>query len=81
MKVRILLFARYAELAGRDELEIEVPPPLTVGDVWRWVGDRFPDLGRLADRPLMACDRAYAQADRPLKGGEEVAFFPPVGGG
>lgn len=81
MKVKVLLFARYAALAGSAELEVDIAPPGTLGEVWRLVGERCPALASLPETPLIACDRTYARPDRRLRGGEEVAFFPPVSGG
>ena len=40
MTVRVLLFARYAELAGTPELEIDLDPDRTVGDLWDRVRER-----------------------------------------
>jgi molybdopterin converting factor subunit 1 len=81
MKMRVLLFARYAELAGVQELEVEVDPDRTVGDLWELLRSRYPALQSVSERPLMACDRTYAEPGKVLGGSAEVAFFPPVSGG
>ncbi|NDG45348.1 MAG: MoaD/ThiS family protein [Gammaproteobacteria bacterium] len=33
------------------------------------------------DRDQLACNKAYADLDRAVQDGDEVAFFPPVTGG
>ena len=81
MTVRVLLFARYAELAGKQELNFDIEPDRTVGELWERIRESFPGLRSVSETPLMACDSSYSAANRSLMGAEEVAFFPPVSGG
>jgi molybdopterin converting factor subunit 1 len=81
MKVRVLLFARLRELASRDALELDLPEGSTAGEVWHRLQETVEGLRAYAPPPLMAIDQAYASPDVVLRGGEEVAFFPPVSGG
>ncbi|MGH9748750.1 MAG: MoaD/ThiS family protein [Candidatus Polarisedimenticolia bacterium] len=80
MKVTVLLFARFRELAGSSAVEVEVPEGATLASVWAAVVERAP---RLKDQgaPLLARDRAYARPQDPVIGRQEIAAFPPVGGG
>jgi MoaE-MoaD fusion protein len=74
VKVRIRLFAGLRERAGWSEREVDAGP--TVGDVWGELG--------LGDEPaglLYAVNQEYAERDRPLAEGDEVALIPPVSGG
>ena len=80
MTVRVLLFARYQEAAGRGVIEVEVPEGATIGAVWEAIRERVPAL-RGENAPLMALDRAYASPDQPVGRSREVAFFPAVSGG
>lgn len=71
--VKVKLFAGLRELAGWSEREVEAA---RVGDVW-------PALG-LGDEPgglLYAVNKEYAERDRALADGDEVALIPPVSGG
>jgi molybdopterin synthase catalytic subunit/molybdopterin converting factor small subunit len=73
MTVHVRLFAGLRERAGWAAREIDAR---TVADVW-------PALG-LGDEPeglLYAVNREYAERDRELKDGDEVALIPPVSGG
>ena len=79
--VKILLFARYAEIAGSRELEVDLPASRTVGEVWNSVREKFPALAEIREIPLVACDRKYSRLSHRVREGEEIAFFPPVGGG
>jgi len=71
--VTVRLFAGLRERAGWSRREIEAA---TVADVW-------PALG-LGDEPgglLYAVNKEYAERDRALAPGDEVALIPPVSGG
>jgi MoaE-MoaD fusion protein len=73
MTVRVRLFAGLRERAGWSQREVDAA---TVGDVW-------PALG-LGDEPqglLYAVNKEYAERDRALAEGDEVALIPPVSGG
>ena len=73
MAVTVRLFAGLRERAGwaRRELDVE-----RVADVWAALG-----LGEEPEGLLYAVNREYAERDRPLADGDEVALIPPVSGG
>jgi MoaE-MoaD fusion protein len=71
--VTVRLFAGLRERAGWSRREIDAA---TVADVW-------PAL-QLGDEPaglLYAVNKEYAERDRALAPGDEVALIPPVSGG
>ena len=72
--IRVRLFAGLRERAGWSERELDGIERLS--DVW-------PAL-RLGDEPaglLYAVNREYAEPERELADGDEVALIPPVSGG
>ncbi len=71
--VRVRLFAGLREQAGWSERELEAA---TVGEVWPALG-----LGAEPEGLLYAVNREYAERDRELHDGDEVAVIPPVSGG
>lgn len=80
LKIRVLLFARYAELIGQTELELAVGAPATVRTVLdslraRAGGEQLPPA------PMVARNREQAQLDTALEDGDEVAVLPPLAGG
>jgi molybdopterin converting factor subunit 1 len=79
--VRVRLFARYAELAGTDVLEVELPPPATVADVVARVRAATPGAAALPPQPLVAVNLRHARPDTPVAPGDEVAVLPPLSGG
>ena len=74
MRVTVKVFAGLRERAGWAERDLE--NVARVGDVWAAL-----DLGEEPAGLLYAVNRDYADADRALSDGDEVALIPPVSGG
>ncbi len=79
-RVRLLFFARYAELVGRANAEVTLSLPATVADVVRWAR-ALPGGVEIPERPLAAVNLRHARLDTPLADGDEVALLPPLAGG
>jgi molybdopterin synthase catalytic subunit len=73
VSVRVRLFAGLRERAGWSEREVEAA---TVADVWNALG-----LGAEPEGLLYAVNKEYAERERALRDGDEVALIPPVSGG
>jgi MoaE-MoaD fusion protein len=73
VRVRVRLFAGLRERAGWSEREIEAD---TLDQVWSAL-----DLGEEPAGLLYAVNQEYADRDRELAEGDEVAVIPPVSGG
>jgi molybdopterin converting factor subunit 1 len=80
MRIRLLLFASYAELLGTHELTIELNEGASALDALKAVRAR-PGAERLPPKPLLAVNQRYAQPETRLAEGDEVALIPPVAGG
>jgi MoaE-MoaD fusion protein len=78
VEVTVRLFAMLRERAGAPELTLELPDGASVSDA---LASR--ELaGLAAGIPLvMAVNREYADAERVLDPGDELALIPPVSGG
>ncbi len=81
MRVRIRYFASLREAVGVNEEDIELPDGATVAQARALLAERRPALAALLPACAAAVDRAYALAETPLRGGAELAFIPPLGGG
>jgi molybdopterin synthase catalytic subunit len=81
MSVRVLLFAIYADLAGRESVELSLAAPATVGDLLRQLRIAVPGAARIPARPLVAVNQVHAGLDSPVRDGDEVALLPPMAGG
>ncbi|HEY0417049.1 MAG TPA: molybdenum cofactor biosynthesis protein MoaE [Gaiellaceae bacterium] len=71
--MNVRLFAGLRERAGWARRDVEAA---SVGDVWRSL-----DLGDEPEGLLYAVNKEYAERDRVLVDGDEVALIPPVSGG
>lgn len=78
--VRVLLFARYAELLGTDLLELPVAAGTTVGDIVATLRAR-PGGDTLPSQLLCAVNLRQARLTDSVKPGDEVALLPPLAGG
>jgi MoaE-MoaD fusion protein len=76
VRVVVKLFAGLRERAGFGERALDLADGATVADVWEALGLGAPQPGL-----LYAVNREYADADRALADGDEVALIPPVSGG
>ena len=74
MKVKVRLFAGLRERAGWGEREFDGIG--LVGDVWPALG-----LGPEPEGLLYAVNKEYAERERQLADGDEIAIIPPVSGG
>jgi molybdopterin converting factor subunit 1 len=81
MKIRILFFAAVREQAGLASCELEPEGQQTVGAVWSRLLELYPQLGKFGLGLLFALNQEYATPDTPIRGGDELAVFPPVSGG
>ena len=83
--MKILYFAWLRERIGVAEEDVTLPDSVRdIAGLIQWLSSRgdgyasaFADLTKIRT----AIDQGHVQLDAPLKGAQEVAFFPPVTGG
>jgi molybdopterin converting factor small subunit len=79
MRVKVLVFASYADALGTGALELELPAGSTaaacVAEFRRRAGEG------VLPSALLAVNRRYADPAQPLSDGDEVALITPVAGG
>ena len=76
MRVTVRLFAGLRDQAGEGKRELELAEGARLADIWPAL-----DLGDEPPGLLYAVNKAYAERDRALEPGDEVALIPPVSGG
>jgi molybdopterin converting factor subunit 1 len=81
MNVRVKLFAAAKELAGSDELTVELPANATVAEVRSAVVESHPALDRIMRHAMWAVDAEYASDATIVTERSAVALIPPVSGG
>jgi molybdopterin converting factor subunit 1 len=79
--VRVRLFAVQRELAGRRQVDLDLPDGASIETAWMALVAEHPALasGRAAVR--FARNGVYADAAEVLADGDELACIPPVSGG
>lgn len=80
MRIRTLLFAMYRDMAGTDEVQIELPAGSTAADLVARLRDE-PGMDRLPAEPGLAVNETWAPLGTGLSEGDVVALLPPVAGG
>lgn len=78
--ITVKLFAAAADAAGCRQVEGDWAG-LTPPQLMDRLQEQYPGLSRLAKALAVAVNREYADDDRVLQDGDEVALIPPVSGG
>jgi molybdopterin converting factor subunit 1 len=81
MKVTVKLFAAARDLAGGDQLAVELPGGATIGELRKRLRQECPSLGPLLAHAMFAVDATYVSDDAPISPHAEIACIPPVSGG
>ncbi|WP_422931690.1 MoaD/ThiS family protein [Singulisphaera sp. PoT] len=79
--MNVKLFALAKQLAGRDEIRVELQEGATIADLRSSLAADYPALAGLVPNMMMAVDARYATDDQPLDERAEIAAIPPVSGG
>jgi molybdopterin converting factor subunit 1 len=81
MNVTVRLFARARDLAGADQIRVELPASATAADLRRQLAASVPALVGLLERSALAVGGEFAENDQLLSTDDEIALLPPVSGG
>jgi molybdopterin converting factor small subunit len=81
MKVRVQFFSRLRDLAGVQEMELEVPEGTTAADLLETLHSRTPALRAWDKSILVAAGVEFVGRDYVLKPDDKISIMPPVQGG
>ncbi len=81
MIVRVKLFAVARQLAGSEEIEVDVQEPATIAALRVAIGRQFPQLASILRPALFAINTEYSGDSTAVPPDSEVACIPPVSGG
>jgi len=79
-EIIVRFFGPAHELAGIEQISLDVNEGETLGGLAGVLAERYPTLGAALGVRL-AVNRQYVALDRVLSEGDEVAVIPPVSGG
>ena len=81
MKVHVQFFSRLQELAGKPEMDLEVPEGTSVTDLLDNLYARVPALREWDKSILVARGVEFVTRDQRLQSADQISIMPPVQGG
>lgn len=81
MEVKIKFFAMHQEAVGHREEALTVKAPTTLKGLVETLERRYPALKQVRRSTICCVNQRIIRGDVELREGDEVALFPPVGGG
>ncbi len=79
--MRVCAFANLRDVLGFGTRDLVVADGMTIAQVWDVLVAGAPGLAAFAGSTRFACNGELADPASPVRGGDEVALLPPVGGG
>jgi molybdopterin synthase catalytic subunit len=81
MRVKVRFYSLHREIVGKGEIEFEAREDMRIKDLLELLKRRYPELKKLKSITLISLNHNFAKSTDKLKDRDEVALFPPVGGG
>lgn len=81
MKVEILFFAALREIAGTEQVTLEVPPSITYAELRNHLGSHYPAMKQLLEVCRIAADTSMVRDSQIVHPSARIALIPPVSGG
>jgi MoaE-MoaD fusion protein len=79
-EVTVLFFGAARDIVGLAEINLALQATNSASALEELL-EKFPELRRFGRSLLFAVNQEYAQPDREIKDGDQLAVFPPVSGG
>ena len=79
--VRVLFFGAARDAIAREQIEVDLESPINADGARAKLLSEYPSLQRFGKSLLFAVNQEYAESDREICEGDELAIFPPVSGG
>ena len=81
--ITILFFAKAKELVNQSEAEIDLPPELTINQLFEAIEHQWPVLQKFKRTFAIALNEEYLDLESKvtLKSQDTLAIIPPISGG
>ena len=77
MKIRVQFFAQLRDLAGTDELDVDLPEGSSVGDLLEKIYSQISSLRAHDKSILVGAGVEFVDRNYKLKAGDEISIMPP----
>jgi sulfur-carrier protein len=77
--INLLVFGVFTDFFKDNQLALEVPDALTVGQLKTYIVKKYPEAGSL--NFAVAVNEAYADDGQLINENQTIALIPPVSGG
>jgi molybdopterin converting factor small subunit len=81
MKIRVQFYSQLRDLAGAQQLDVDLAETATVTDLLEKVYEKVPALRARDKSILVGAGVEFVDRNYKLKSGEEISIMPPVQGG
>jgi molybdopterin converting factor subunit 1 len=81
MNIKVKFFSSHREAVGQDSLLLDLEEGTSIDQVVELLISDYPKISELLNFTVLSLNHNYAQGEDILKDGDELAMFPPVGGG
>jgi len=79
--VKVLFFGAARDSTGAEEISFNLPNSSNAATAREAILKKYPALRQFGKSLLLAVNQEYAEPDRQINDGDELAVFPPVSGG
>ncbi len=81
MRSTVQFFSQLKEVAGTDELALDLPENATVADLLAQLYRRFPALQKWDGRILVGAGLEFVGREHVIQPNDQITIMPPVQGG
>jgi molybdopterin converting factor small subunit len=81
MRITVQFFSQLKEIAGTDELALDLPDGANVADLLAQLYERSPKLEKWDASILVGIGVDFVERDHVITPNDKIAIMPPVQGG
>ena len=78
MKITVRLFGRYKDIAGKEQIKLDISAGNTLKDVVDTFVKQYPATEKDKSRMMVSKNKMYASFDTTIIEGDEITLSPPV---